>query len=204
MILQRLYELALRERLLEDVAFEEQPIPFIIKLGNQGEYHGIEARRGEIVVPSRKKGGEPKRSPDKGKALSMPRAHGNTANPGFARFFGDTLPRVLPINEEEKNRRSRETFWKQIRQAAEETNDAAIQAVLAFGGQVVEDMTLAARVRADVEQLKPGASDRCTFAVHSDRGKTVVERPAIREWYRRFFEGVTGNRQQAGDRKSVV
>ena len=42
MILQRLYELALRERLLEDVAFEEQPVPFIIKLGDKGDYHGIE------------------------------------------------------------------------------------------------------------------------------------------------------------------
>ena len=198
MILQRLYELALRERLLEDVAFEEQPVPFIIKLGDKGDYHGIEEKRGEIMTPSRKKGGEPRRTPDKGKALSMPRAHGNAANPGFARFFGDTLPRVLPINDEEKSRRSRETFWKQIRQAAAETNDAAIQAVLAFGGQVIEDTSLATRIRAHVEQLKPGASDRCTFAVHSDLGKTIVERPGIREWYRRFFEGVTGKRKQAG------
>jgi CRISPR-associated protein Csd1 len=198
MIFKRLYELALREGLLQDVAFEEQPVPFIIKLGDHGEYHGIEERRGEIVKPSQKKGGEPKKIPDKGKLLSIPRAHGNTANPGFARFFADTLPRVLPISEEEKSRRSRETFWNQVRQATEETNDAALQAVRAFGRQVVEDTSLANRVRADVEQLNPRASDRCTFAVLSDRGKTVVEREAIQEWYRCFFKGVTEKKQQGG------
>src|SRR5262245_10241371 len=115
MILQRLYELAVRpgEGLLDEVAFEEQPIPFVIKIGEDGGYLGIEERRGEIVLPARKKGGEPKRLPDKGKPLSVPRPHGNTANPGFARFFADTLPRVLPLSDDEKGRRSRETFWKQ-------------------------------------------------------------------------------------------
>jgi CRISPR-associated protein Csd1 len=198
MILRRLYELALREGLLDDVAFEERPVPYIIKLGDDGAYHGIEPRRGEIVVPSRNKGAEPKKVPDKGKPLSVPRAHGNTANQGFACFFADTLPRVLPINDDEKSKRSRETFWKQIRQAADATKDSAVRAVLTFGRQVVEDDSLAARIRTEVEQLKPGASDRCTFAVASDRGNTVVERPSVRDWYRQFFEGVTGARQEAG------
>ena len=80
MILQRLYELATRpgEGLLDEVAFEDRPVPFIIKVGDDGRYLGIEERRGEIVLPSRKKGGEPKRVPDKGKPTSVPRA---TATP---------------------------------------------------------------------------------------------------------------------------
>ena len=198
MILQRLYELALREGLLDDVAFEEQPVPFIIKIGDDGQYLGIEERRGEVVVPSRKKGGEPKRTPDRGKPLSVPRAHGNTANQGFARFFADTLPRVLPVNEDEKSKRSRETFWKQVRQAADETGDNALRAVLTFGRQLVEDGTLAAQLRSEVEQLRPGAADRCTFALSSHRGQTLVEWQPVRDWYRRFFEAITGERQQKG------
>jgi CRISPR-associated protein Csd1 len=198
MILQRLYELALREGLLDEVAFEEQPVPFVVKIGGDGRYLGVEERRGQVVVPARRKGAEPKKSPDRGKPLSVPRPHGNAANQGFARFFADTLSRVLPVSDDEKSRRSRITFWKQICQAAEETADEALRAVLAFGRGTVEDGSLAAQVRSDVERLKPGASDRCTFAWELDRGKTVVEREAVRSWYRQFYEGVTGQRQQEG------
>jgi CRISPR-associated protein Csd1 len=193
MILQRLYELAIREGLLDEVAFEEQPIPFIIQIGDDGRYLGIEERRGEVELKGKK--GATKKVPDKGKYLSVPRAHGNTANQGFARFFADTLPRVLPLNDDEKSKRSRETFWKQVRQAAEEMKDPALRAVLAFGRQAAEDAALVARVRSEVEQ---GASDRCTFAWQPDRGKTVVEREAVRSWYRQFFERLTSQKQQTG------
>src|SRR5262249_39080796 len=110
MILQRLYQLAVRERLLEDPAFEEQPVPYVVVLGEEGEYLGVEERRGTLTIPGRKKGAEPRTQPDRGRVLNVPRAHGNTANPGFARFFADTLPRVLPISDEEKSARSRATF----------------------------------------------------------------------------------------------
>ena len=76
--------------------------------------------------------------------------------------------------------------------------DEALRAVLTFGHNVVEDAALAASVRSDVAQLKPGASDRCTFAWEPDRGKTILERDAVRAWYRRFYEGVTDRKQQAG------
>jgi CRISPR-associated protein Csd1 len=198
MILHRLYELAAREGLLDDVAFEEQPVPLIITVGDDGRYLGIAQRRGEVVLPPRRKGGEPKRVPDKGKPLSVPRAHGNTANQGFARFFADTLPRIVPISDDDKSRRSRETFWTQVGQAAAETDDPALRVVQAFGRQLAEDEGLAAQVRGDAEQLRAGATDRCTFAWDADRGRTIVERPALRDWYRRFFASVTGRRQQAG------
>ena len=186
----------MRERLLEDVAFEEQPVPFIIKLGDKGDYHGIEERRGEIMTPSRKK--EESLGEHRTRAKHYPRRErmGTRRTPALLASSGYAATRPADQRRGEESW-SRETFWKQIRQAAE-TNDAAIEAVLAFGGQVIEDTSLATRIRAHVEQLKPGASDRCTFAVHSDLGKTIVERPGIREWYRRFFEGVTGKRKQAG------
>jgi CRISPR-associated protein Csd1 len=196
MILKRLYELALREGLLDDVAFEEQPVPFIIKVDDVGSYLGIEERRGEIELKGKK--GATRKVPDKGKLLSVPRAHGNTASQGFARFFVDTLPRVLPTIDDAKSKRSRETFWRQIRQATEETRDSALRAVMTFGGQVVEDAELATRIRKDVEKLKPGPSDRCAFAWEPDRGQTILEREAVRSWYRKFFEAVAASKQEAG------
>ena len=200
MILQRLYELAIRpgEGLLDEAAFEDMPVPFIVQLGDDGQYLGVEERRGEILLAARKKGGEPKRVPDKGKPLSVPRPHNSPNNPGAARFFADTLPRVLPITDDEKSRRSRETFWKQIGQPAETTGDKALAALLAFGRQIAEDGGLAARIKADLESLKAGAGERCSFAWAPDRNKVILEREAIREWYRRFYGGVMSQKEEAG------
>ncbi len=198
MILKRLYELAEREGLLDDPAFEEQPVPFVIKLGPKGEYNGIEDRRGQVVLPSKKKDAPPKTKQDKGKPLSVPKPHGSPANAGFARFFADTLPRVLPVSDEEKSRKSRATFWQQIAQATSATGEPALQAVQSFGQQSNTDAKLAEQIRRDVEELKPGPSDRCTFAWHPHGGKTVIEAEPVRNWYRQFYASVTGDKQQAG------
>ncbi len=198
MILQRLYQLAVRERLLDDLAFEEQPVPFIVQVGQNGEYLGIEERRGTITIPSKKKDGPPKTFSDKGRILLVPRAHGNTANQGFARYFVDTLARVLPVSDEEKSVRSRKTFWEQMDRAGCDTNDPALRAVLSLGQRIQSDAALTARIKTDVEGLKPGASDRCTFAWHPDQGTTVVERDAVRSWFQQFFQSLNTTRQQQG------
>jgi CRISPR-associated protein Csd1 len=202
MILQRLYALAQRERLLDDVAFETQPVPFVVQISKEGQYRGIEQRRGEIVIPPKRKGGTEKRVPDKGMVLSVPRPHGNTANQGFARYFVDTLPRVLPVAVEEKDRKkaeaSRATYWQQIGCAAEGTQDPAVRAVQVFGEALASDPVLAAKVRADVEAQKPGASDRVTFAWMPDGGTTLLDRMPIREWYTRTFQSMTSENQADG------
>jgi CRISPR-associated protein Csd1 len=206
MILQRLYELATRpnENLLADLAFEELPVPYVIILGQAGEYLGVQERRGTITIPARKKGAEPKTKPDKGRIIAVPRPHGSPANPGFARFFLDTLPRVLPFPVDEKDRekaaRSRATFWAQMQKAADETQDPALRAVQRFGDAVLSDTGLAKRVLADLDQLKPTANDRCTFAWDPDQGKTILERPEVRDWYQRVFQAFTDQRQQTGPR----
>jgi CRISPR-associated protein Csd1 len=198
MILQRLYQLAVRENLLDDLAFEEQPVPFIVQVGHNGEYLGIEIRRGSVIIASKKKDAPPKTQLDKGRVLLVPRPHGNTANQGFARYFVDTLPRVLPVSAEEKSVRSRNTFWDQMARAGSETNDPALCAIESLGRRIQTDAALAACIKADVEALKPGASDRCTFAWHSDQGATIVEREAVRSWFRQFLQSLDTTRQQHG------
>jgi len=198
MILKRLHELAERERLLDDPAFERLHVPFIINLGPDGQYLGIEQRRGTVPVPGGRKNAPPRTRPDKGMEIDAPKAHGNTATAGFARYFVDTLARVLPLDDEAKSARSRATFWRQIDEAAEKTRDPALLAVRAFGRARTEDAALANRIRRDIEAERPAPGDRCTFAWHPDGGATIVERDAVRSWYRQFFEQTASGREAAG------
>jgi CRISPR-associated protein Csd1 len=204
MILHRLYELAERQNLLSDPAFEDLPIPYVLVLSEEGKYLGLSERRGEVDAVRKKggakKGAPPKPKRDKGKLLSVPKAHGNTANKGFARFFADTLARVLPVTEDEKSARSRETFWQQIDQAATETADPALAAVRTFEQCMQEDEALRRRVQAELAATRPDAGDRCTFAWHPHGGATIVQHEPIRAWFRQFYARATGERQQQSPR----
>jgi CRISPR-associated protein Csd1 len=212
MILTRLYELAVRERLLADPAFEVQPVPFVVVLDEGGMFLGVEEQRGVVRKESKKKGSPPKEEPDKGVMRSIPRPHGNTASQGFARYFVDTLPRVLLTvhdlaritdeakkqNEIEKRRRSFTTFWQQIDAAADATDDPALRAVQAFGGQLKEDGQLAERVRKAVAEKDPASGDRVTFAYHPHGGPTILEWRPLRQWYADFFQKFTAGKQTGG------
>ena len=213
MILRRLYELAVRENLLDDPAFEFQPIPFVIVLREGGELsnEGIVEQRGDILIPSKKKGGEPKKKPDSGRPVSVPRAHGNSASQGFARFFADTIARVVPMSfdlanqsvaqraaELAKRDRSRATFWRQIDRAADETDDPALRAVQAFGRRLSTNPDLAAKVEQTFADRKAKATDRCTFHYALDRGPTILNRDTVRAWYSAVYREYTGGKQTAG------
>jgi len=199
MILQRLYELAKREKLLDDPAFEELPVPWLVSLGDGGEYLGLLDIRGEMTLQAKKKGGPPKTVRDKGRLLKVPRAHGNTANKGFARYFADTLPRVLPLVVEQKDQAkadaSRKTFREQVERAAEASGDTALAVVRAFGRRHAE---FADRIQADVARLEPNTTDRVTFAVRASGGRTLLDEAGPREWYAAFYSSVTASRQDAG------
>jgi CRISPR-associated protein Csd1 len=204
MILNRLYELAVRENLLSEPAFEQQPVPYVIVVDEGGRWlPPITEQRGEIVSVKRtRKGEETKRTPDKGIIRSIPRPHGNTASQGFARYFVDTLPRVLPIQVEEKDRakveRSRATFWEQIDTAADATNDPALRAVQAFGRQLGIEDSLAQQVRQEIAARQPDAGDRVTFAYYPHGGRSILESQAVRDWYANFFKQFTAGKQTDG------
>lgn len=192
MILNRLYELAVRDGLLADPAFEELAVPFVVHLGEGGTFLNID--------------GERPRPPKKGEArverkLSVPRPHGNTASQGFARYFADTVARVLPVVFDEKNRekeaRSRATFWAQIDGAADATDDPGLRAVQAFGRRLT-DGPLAEDVGKAVAARDATGADRVTFAYFPDGGPTVLERPGVRQWYAKFFRQFTDAKQTDG------
>ncbi len=195
MIIKRLYELAERENLLADPAFEERPVPFTIVVRDGGDYGGVQDRRGFVEVPT--KGGVKKKR-NNGKVLSVPKEHGNTASAGFARFFVDTLPRVIPISDARKDVAKRITFWRQMEEAAAASRDPALGAVAEFGRRLQSDAALAARVAADINHLDADAGARCTFEFYDDEGRTIIEREPVRTWWRKYFAGVAAQREEDG------
>ena len=197
-ILKRLYELAEREKLLDDPAFETLPIPIIVKVGDGGEYLGVEDRHGIVEIPSKK--GPPNTKPGRGREFPVPKPHGNIANAGFARYFADTLARVLPVSDEKKSIASRETFWRQMTEAATATNDQALTAVAAFGRLFITDSQLAERIRAEVALVNPGPGDRCTFSWIHDEGLTILDRETVKAWWRTFYRQFDLARQGGGPR----
>jgi CRISPR-associated protein Csd1 len=60
------------------------------------------------------------------------------------------------------------------------------------------DKRLAERVTSDLKNVPFGPSDRCTFAWHPDQGKTILERPGVRDWFASRFNSVVAEKQQAG------
>ncbi len=207
MILQRLYELAVREQLLDDPAFEKLGVKISINISDAGEYLGLS----ELIGTSSPRVPGAKAPLNRGMELPVPVAHGSPNSAGFARFFADTLSRVLPISfdlddpegpgsvsEREKRARSRATFWSQIDQAAESTDDPALRAVQAFGRQLVNDADVSSRINADASSMGATAADRCTFAWDDDGGTTILEREQVKSFYRSFYESERRKKVEAG------
>ena len=205
MILHRLYELAVREQMLDDPAFEELPVKLAIQIARDGDFLGITELIGDSPPTS-----TGKTPPNRGKLQPVPVAHGSPNAAGFTRFFADTLARVLPItfdldepdgagsaSEREKRSRSRSTFWKQVDEAADATDDPALRAVQAFGRRL-GDVELIRAINAEASKQKATGADRCTFAWHDDLGATILERERIRAFYRTYYEAWSGGKKDAG------
>jgi CRISPR-associated protein Csd1 len=126
MILRRLYELAEREGLIQDPAFDSAPIAVVIQIGANGEYRGMIDQRTRSEEPPKRKGGKSKVTVGKGKLMSVPvrpvvlevpkptkvksksntpplKPRWKTTDPAAAGqerpavFLADTIARVLPV-----------------------------------------------------------------------------------------------------------
>ena len=201
MIIQRLYELTQRENLIAGIAFEKTAIPFMVVFDSTGDYLGVLDRRVMQTIPGKGKNSKPKSVLDSGKKILCPRAHGNTANRGFARYFVDTLPRVLPYifdsEDEAKCAASRKTFWEQISHAASETNDPALVAASKLGEKILSDLALKDRIIKDIEKLKPDVAARCGLVFQGDGDVSVSEKPNIAAWYAAFLDSINDGKTKS-------
>lgn len=158
MILQRLYELADRENLLDDTAFVSKEIACRIDIDNEGNFLGLHDLRQRIERPA--KG----RLPAKtflagGKSLQVPvrpvvrdsAGKWKTTDPAAAGkekpavFLADTIARVLPVDrlidedKREKFASQRGTFWRFMCHCVEELKSDDLKAVARFAELLAND-----------------------------------------------------------------
>ncbi len=219
MILQRLYELAERENLLEDPAVVVRPIACRIDIGADGEFLGLQDLRERVEKPGKGKL-PPKIMIAGGRSLLIPvrpvvrDASGNwkTTDPAAAGrekpalFLADTIARVLPVDrlidadKRDKFTSQRSTFWRFLRHAVAELQAQDLTPVLRFADRLDADPEIAERLCSAIESQGFSTSDLCTLALSSDLGKCLIERSDIRLWWREFFNADFAVQQAAGTR----
>jgi CRISPR-associated protein Csd1 len=165
MILQALYELSERERLMEDPDFEPKLVTWVVRLSPEG--HLIHIERADIM-------------------RSVPRQPtGRAGTKAPACFLVDNTKYVfgLPTKNKtfapEEGREKAALFRSLVAEAARETGDVAAKAVFRF----LEDLE-ANRIKVELdEKCKP--NDLFAFIVSPDADQFVHERLAIKEFWRR-------------------
>ena len=118
MILKRLYELADREGLLQDPAFDTAPVAAVIQIDDQGNFCGIIEQRTRREDPPKKKGGKAKITIDKGKLMSVPVRPIVLEIPKPTKAKKEPSPRAIIADSLEdhrtqphQDRRSPPSFW---------------------------------------------------------------------------------------------
>jgi CRISPR-associated protein Csd1 len=223
MILQRLYELAARESLLEDPAFVRAEVACLVAISKDGTFLPpvMDVRRRE-ELPSKRKGSPPKVRLVGGRPVPVPvrpvvwdevRQKWKTTDPAAsgkekpAVFLADTIARVLPVErliadkDRAKFQAQRSTFWRFVRFVAEHTKDPAMLALAAFAANL-DSAELQEQFAAEVEKHGLGLADLCTLAWEPDRGQVVLERDAVRAWWRQFY-GSDFEAQQEGQYRGL-
>lgn len=183
MILQRLYELAVRKKLLADRAFEPNEIGCLLMLNRNGVPTIFDLRERKVLTSTRK-AMSPKFELTGGRLLPVPvrpvvwdeaSRKWKTTDPAAsgkekpAVFLVDTLARVLPVErlikdkDREKNRAQRSTFWRFIQHAAKETGNEALVTLAAFADRL-QTGELQEQLCVEVEKNGFTIADKCTFA----------------------------------------
>lgn len=138
MMIQALYELAQRERLLEDPDYEEQRVDLIISIDADGKYLSLMANGGSKL-------GE-------GRRLKIPRLPTTRTSGIMARLLCDNAKYVLGVEKVGDGRKARPEriaecaalFEQEVRNLADQTTDVAVAAVDRFlrsRGSVLHSLT---------------------------------------------------------------
>ncbi len=208
MILQRLYELAQREKLLADPAFGRQAVACRVDIDQDGRLLGLQDLREQKELPPRGTRGKPKVVLTGGKEMAVPvrpvvwdekRNAWKTTDPASsgkekpAVFLADTIARVLPVerlfddSNREKLRSQRSTFWRFLRHVVEQIGDETLGPLVRFAETIESSLEIQEELARQVESFGFKLADTCTLALQEDMGQSVLERPAIQEWWRKFY-----------------
>ena len=204
MLLQALnefYDRATRENLIQEAAFTEKYIRWIIPLDAGGNLQGS----GLVENAEPKKGG---------RVFSVPRSSRPKVAGGVAEFLWDGLEAVFclkadfeAVEPNEKKRASQDAnrqakfddFWRQVNEAFDETKSPSLQAVLRFQGNcqnsqppdflrwgtLKEGEKPSWLVRTSTGTEEKFKADNFMFQVE---GKLLLEDEEIRSFWRKSFE----------------
>lgn len=180
MMLRELFDLAQREGLVSDPDFEPKPVSFIVVVGRSGRLRSIVS----TLTPPADGRGKPK-----ARQFGVPSSAVRTSGVR-AQVLWDNAKYVFGVNVDEKKQvpaadldQCRRAFLEQVREAAIEADDPALNDVLAFlegdGGEGRDRKWL--REHCGVEVIEPNAN--FAFRHESDPEILVSDRPRVRTWW---------------------
>ena len=209
MLLKALYELAHSRQLLDDLAFNNKAVRWVIQLDTQGNFLG--------VIPT----GDDKR----GKEFSTPQTSRPKVAGGVAEFLADGITAVFGFDSDpekdkdnEKRRRDRDQnnvakqadFWQQIEAAFTATQHPSLQSLLHFKQQhLTEPNFLRWGNKLDSDgKDKPAwwlttaegsevklVAENFTFSV--DGQLLLEDEQTIRPFWRQVYQQEIGNKNEA-------
>jgi CRISPR-associated protein Csd1 len=176
-ILHELRELARREGLVDDPAFESKPVRWIIVLDEDGSYLGLHDTQQEVPLPEGKKG-KPKRQ---AAMYSIPRRNGRRSNDA-ADFLVDKSEYVIGIEPEGKRATEdlelrRKLFLKLFVEAAETVQSPILNAAMVF----LNDVEARSQCAEELREKKYASNDLLTFRVD---GSLLHEDELTKMWWR--------------------
>ena len=185
MILQSLHALCEREELLgENPNYELKRVPWIIRVGPNGDFLGMIDNRVQVELPTKSSRGKPKVE-YRARYCWVPREPERTSG-DYAFFLCDTTEYLFgcdaPANKKEnrpekklQNRCS--LFREKIDLCLKITGDEAIRAILTLLDNAA-DQSSRLELNAECE-----SSDLITFAYAPDVDLLIVDRPKVRQFW---------------------
>lgn len=188
---------------LAELAMEEKPVPFMIEIDESGKFINVRERADEVTQRNGKK-------VRVAQTLLVPRSPVNR-NTGVHPLLGcDAIQYVVgPFvgvwtggKEVSKHAAHHSAFTQFIRHAASESDDPALKACAMF----YADEAQVAKARDALAEKKAKGGTLVVLAVRprglsqSEPGGPVVERPGVREFWRRHYnERSTKRHAQGGE-----
>ncbi|MGH9350880.1 MAG: type I-C CRISPR-associated protein Cas8c/Csd1, partial [Terriglobia bacterium] len=182
MILQALYELALREGLVEDPDLEPKPVAWLVHVSPDGSFLAFEDTR---TVPAHQQGRKPPKSI--AKSYSVPREKPVTSwDRAFLLFNkAEYVFGIDPDGKRDAPKLARRfaLFRERVKTCLDDTGDDGVKAVYRF----LEDL---AAGRQTVTLPADCASNDLFVFVYQDH--LVTDRPLVREYWQRMRRSSDG------------
>ncbi len=185
MILQALYDLAQRERLMgEDSNYQLKRVPWLVRVGRDGVFLGMIDCRDRVEIPAKSSRGKAKvayLAPYRWVPREPERTSGD-----YAFFLCDTSEYLFGTDAQQKGKEARpkqklanrfRLFREKIRACSEATHDEGVGAVLAML-DAIADSRVSVSLPDDY-----GASDLIAFVYAPDGDQLVGDRPAVRRYW---------------------